>query len=200
MKCTWPQAITYCPGINNTHIFCLWICHRNAGVGVEWSSSDGKDLWRSAVHHRPAMCRGGALLETVSYICHHLSPCPTETPTCLATIWWLCTPSLLLSLFIPHPFVWQISLWLITAKTHWLIFHYKFPVWIQTATLICCLTLSTHKPWSTMSSLRLVCTSICCYVCMHACVCVPISQKHHVHNCKHLSHYCRWAAFTWCGS
>lgn len=88
--------------------------HRNAGVGVERSPSDGKDLWRSAVHHGPAMCRGGALCETVSYSCHHLSLYPTETPTCLAAIWWLCTHVYLLSslrslLFIPHTFIWQIS-------------------------------------------------------------------------------------------
>lgn len=88
--------------------------HRNAGVGVEWSHSDGKDLWRSAVHLGPAMCRGGALCETVSYRCHHLSLYPTETPTYLATIWWLCTHvyflySLRSFIFIPHPFIWQIS-------------------------------------------------------------------------------------------
>lgn len=51
---------------------------------------------------------------------------------------------------------------------------FKFPLWIQTATLICCLTLSTHKPWSTMSSLRLVCTRNCEYVNtslrVHACM------------------------------
>lgn len=111
-----------------------------------------------------------------------------------------CTPSL------PPPFSYlysaplnliNITVWLITAKIHWLIFHHKFPVWIQTATLICCLTLSTHKPWSTMSSLRLVCTRICLYVCMHACNCVPIS-----HNTMFITKQTclsRWAAFPWCG-
>lgn len=95
-----------------------------------------------------------------------------------------CIPSVLplFPYFHPTPFhLTNITLWLITAKIHWLIFHYKFPVWIQTATLICCLTLSTHKPWSTMSSLRLVCTRICWYVCMHACICLPISHKQNMH-------------------
>lgn len=94
------------------------------------------------------------------------------------------TPSLLppfLSLHSTPPHLTNITLWLITAKLHWLIYHHKFPVWIQTATLICCLTLSTHKPWSTMSSLRLVCTRICWYVCMFACICVHISHTYNIH-------------------
>lgn len=178
--------------------------HRNAGVGVERNPSDGKDLWRSAVHYGPAMCRGGALCATVSCICHHLPLCPTETPNMfsrnMVTLHpW--TPSLLPPLPSPHStslHLTNITLWLITAKIHWLIFHYKFPVWIQTATLICCLTLSTHKPWSTMSSLRLVCTRICWYVCMHACICVPISHKYKVSYCTNC--LSRWAAFPWCWS
>lgn len=101
-----------------------------------------------------------------------------------------CTPSLLPpfpSLHSTPLHLINITLWLITAKIHWLIFHYKFPVWIQTATLICCLTLSTHKPWSTMYSLRLVCTRICCYVYMHVCICAPILHTNNVHYCTHLS-------------
>lgn len=89
-----------------------------------------------------------------------------------------CTPSLLPPFPSLHstPFhLTNITLWLITAKIHWLIFHHKFPVWIQTVTLICCLTPSTHKSWSTMSSLRLVCTRFCWHVCMHACICVLFS-------------------------
>lgn len=98
-----------------------------------------------------------------------------------AAIWCLCTrvhplsspPSSGFRFSIPRPFMWKtITLWHITAKFLWVMYHHKFPVWIQTATLICCLTLSTHKPWSTMSSLRLVCTRICliCLACMHVSV------------------------------
>lgn len=97
------------------------------------------------------------------------------------------------SLHLPFPPLYStslhltsITLWLITAIIHWFMFHYKCPLWIQTATLICCLTLSTHKPWSTMSSLRLVCTRICWCVCMHAYICVPISHNFKVNYCVHL--------------
>lgn len=105
---------------------------------------------------------------------------PSSLLRCFAAIWWLRTRvhplSSPLSRFrfsIPRPFMWKtITLWHITAKFLWVMYHHKFPVWIQTATLICCLTLSTHKPWSTMSSLRLVCTRIClkCLACMHVSV------------------------------
>lgn len=145
--------------------------YRHAGVGMERRPSDRKDLRRSAVHHGPAMCRGGALRETVSSSCRHLSPDPTENLSVfssnMATLrTWIPSPR------PPFPFMHSTRLhqhhwnWLL----NWLIFSYKFPVLIQTATLICCLTLSIHKPWSTISSSRLVCTRICWYACMHVSV------------------------------
>lgn len=153
---------------------CLLLSfHRNAGIGVERSPSDGKDLWRSAVHHGPAMCRGGAVCETVSNICHHLSLRPTETPTPSLTIWWLYTHNHFLPSFLSLLCLLNFTVWLVINKIHWLLSHYKFRIWIQTVTLICCLTLSTHKPWSTMSSLRLVGTRIYWYDCMYVCIHVP---------------------------
>lgn len=139
------------------------------------------------------MCRGGALYETVSYIWRHLSFYPNETPTCLVTIWWLCTyehlSSLISLLLIPHPIIWQISLndWLLLSYTGW--YSIKISC-MDLATLICCLTLSTHKPWSTMSSSRLVCTKdllICLHACMYLCTYFTWTQ------CV------LWHAFVWIG-
>lgn len=128
---------------------------------------------------------------------------------CLAAVWHFCTrahilPTLPFCLFIPHPFIWHITLWLIAVKLHWFqlhwfMCHHKSPVWIQTATLICCLTPSTHKPWSTFSSLRLVCTRITWYVCMHACICVPVSHTVNAEFLKINICFRRWAVFPWCG-
>lgn len=64
--------------------------------------------------------------------------------------------------------------------------NHQFPVWIQTVIWICCLTLSTHKPWSTMSSLRLVCKALsllCLKARMRRCTlslsrCPCVHQRH----------------------
>lgn len=189
----------------------LPLSRRNAGVGVERSPSHIKNLWRSAVHHWAAMCRGGALRQTVSSTCYHLS-----LFSCSVAFLHPCTHSPRPPFLSFHPtslHLTNITLWLIAVKLHWFqlhwfVCHHKSPVWIQTATLICCLTLSTHKPWSTLSSLSLVCTRITWYVCTSACICVPVSQSVNtvfinidMNLITLIINICfsRWAVFPWCG-